>query len=102
MVTSKGALVLADAFEAMTVVRKWPAGDEENVVTDNEDVNGDSRWTARPSSWPLEDIPRRSRIPHPPKPRGPLRSLNPCRRAADGRHWGPSKRQIQWTDSSST
>src|SRR5437870_11926010 len=40
MVTSKGALVLADAFEAMTVVRKWPAGDEENVVTDNEDVNG--------------------------------------------------------------
>src|SRR5437899_13091813 len=39
-VTSKGALVLADTFEAMTVVRKWPAGDEENVVTDDEDVNG--------------------------------------------------------------
>src|SRR2546426_11880341 len=39
-VTSKGALVLADVFEATTVVRKWPTGDEENVVTDNEDVNG--------------------------------------------------------------
>src|SRR2546428_471557 len=40
MVTSKGALVLADAFEATTVIRKWPAGDEANVVTDKEDVNG--------------------------------------------------------------
>src|SRR2546428_10848017 len=39
-VTSKGARVLADVFEAMTVIRKWPAGDEENVVTDKEDVNG--------------------------------------------------------------
>src|SRR2546427_8272103 len=40
MVTSKGPLVLADAFEATTVIRKWPTGDEENVVTDKEDVNG--------------------------------------------------------------
>src|SRR2546426_10379436 len=39
-VTSKGARVLADVFEAMTVIRKWPAGDEENVVTDKEDVKG--------------------------------------------------------------
>src|SRR2546428_13428566 len=40
IVTSKGARVLADAFEATTVSRKWPVGDEENVVTDKEDVNG--------------------------------------------------------------
>src|SRR2546422_1548690 len=39
-VTSKGALVLADAFEATTVVRKWPGGEDANVVTDNEEVNG--------------------------------------------------------------
>src|SRR5207245_11395604 len=40
MVTSKGARVLADPFEATTVTRKWPAGDEANVVTDKEDVKG--------------------------------------------------------------
>src|SRR5437899_11213121 len=40
IVTSKGALVLADAFEATTVVRKWPGGEDANVVTDNEEVNG--------------------------------------------------------------
>src|SRR2546425_10824193 len=39
IVTSKGALVLADAFEATTVIRKWPVGDEENAVTDKEDVD---------------------------------------------------------------
>src|SRR5947209_9420910 len=39
-VTSKGALVLADAFEATTVIRKWPGGEDANVVTDNEEVNG--------------------------------------------------------------
>src|SRR2546422_11752818 len=39
-VTSKGALVLADAFEATTVVRKWPGGEDANVVTDNEEGNG--------------------------------------------------------------
>src|SRR3989449_9881442 len=40
IVTSNGALVPADAFEAPTVIRKWTVGDEENVVTDKEDVNG--------------------------------------------------------------
>src|SRR2546428_11837848 len=39
-VTSKGALVLADAFEATTVVRKWPGGEAANAVTDNEVGNG--------------------------------------------------------------
>src|SRR5438552_1971066 len=39
-VTSNGALALADAFDATTVIRKLPTGVEEKVVTDNEDVNG--------------------------------------------------------------
>src|SRR2546422_3226658 len=42
-VTSKGALVLADAFEATTVVRKWPGGEDANVGTDKEDVRGGFR-----------------------------------------------------------
>src|SRR3989454_12113496 len=40
MVTSKGPLVLADAFEATTGLRQRPAGDERTVVTDKEYVNG--------------------------------------------------------------
>src|SRR2546428_7192071 len=39
-VTSKGARMVADVFEAMNVVRKWPVGDEADVVTAKEDVNG--------------------------------------------------------------
>src|SRR5438093_13017733 len=39
-VTSNGALALADAFEATTVIRKLPTGVDEKVATDNEDVNG--------------------------------------------------------------
>src|SRR5207247_3272830 len=39
-VRSNGALALEDAFDATTVIRKLPTGVEENVVTDNEDVNG--------------------------------------------------------------
>src|SRR2546422_1389744 len=35
-VTSKGARMLADAFEAITVVRNWPVGDDANVLTANE------------------------------------------------------------------
>src|SRR5438093_12809526 len=39
-VTAHAARMLAAVFEAMTVCRKWPVGDEANVVTATEALNG--------------------------------------------------------------